>query len=289
MKADQFRTTTIRRGYVYSYYYESSAGGKPTILFLHGFPSTHRDWASQITYFAQKGYGIVAPDLLGYGKTSAPEDASEYKLQAIGQDVIDILNDLKVEKVIAIAHDWGCSLLSRMLNNYINYFSGAAFLALGYLSPQPNYDYKTVIAAFNQRYGYDIFGYWDFFAADDAVSLTEKNFKAQIDSFYSLLFPDDPLIWKTEMAPLRKAREWVEQNKQRPRAAFWTAEDKEAHKATLMQKGPRGAYNWYRAHHRALNNADEHAIPQERLNISIPTFLGGATKDYSCLIDAAKA
>lgn len=46
----------------------------------------------------------------------------------------------------------------------------------------------------------------------------------QIDSFYSIVFPDDPLIWKTDMAPLGKAREWVEQNKQRPRAAFWTAE-----------------------------------------------------------------
>lgn len=106
MDIGQLQTTTTRRGYVYSYYYKPSTKGKPTLLFLHGFPSTHRSWSAQITHFTQGGYGVIAPDLLGYGKTSAPNDAGEYKVQAMSNDIIDILNDLKVTKVIAVGHNW---------------------------------------------------------------------------------------------------------------------------------------------------------------------------------------
>ncbi|KAF9459269.1 Alpha/Beta hydrolase protein [Collybia nuda] len=284
MDVSQFRTTTTRRGYLYSYYYKAATLGKPTILFIHGFPSMHHNWSSQAPYFVQRGYGIIAPDMLGYGGTSAPDDVGEYKLRSMGEDIIDILNDLVVSKVIGVAHGIATLLLSRLLNTHASFFIGAAFLGLGYLPPQPTFDYKTEIAALNKLFGYDVFGYWDFFAAEDAVSLTEKN----IDSFYSLLFPDDPLIWRTDLAPLGKAREWIEQNTQRPRAAFWTAEDQEAHQAALMQKGLRGGLNWYKARHGALNNADEKSIPQEAVTISIPTFFGGATKDYICAIDIGR-
>lgn len=106
MDTTQFQTTTTRRGYVYSYYHKPSTDDKPTVLFLHGFPSTHRDWSAQIAYFVQRGYGVIAPDLLGYGKTSAPDDAGEYKMLAMVDDVVDILNDLKITKLIAVGHDW---------------------------------------------------------------------------------------------------------------------------------------------------------------------------------------
>lgn len=106
MDVSELKQTTTRRGYVYSYYYKPSTKSKPTVLFLHGFPSTHRGWSAQIAYFVQREYGVIAPDLLGYGKTSAPDDAGEYKLLAMGEDIIDILNDLKITKVIAAAHDW---------------------------------------------------------------------------------------------------------------------------------------------------------------------------------------
>jgi soluble epoxide hydrolase / lipid-phosphate phosphatase len=107
-------STITSRGHTYSYYRYVSTTGKPTILFLHGFPSTHRDWISQIDHFKAEGYGIVAPDLLGYGKTSAPEDVKEYKIQGITQDVINVLDACKVERAISVAHDWYASLVPLM-------------------------------------------------------------------------------------------------------------------------------------------------------------------------------
>ena len=106
MSENTTRTTTTRRGFVYSYHYAAPKDGKPTILFLHGFPSTHQDWAAQTTYFSDKGYGVIAPDLLGYGDTDAPEDANKYWLVDMAGDIVDILDDLRVDKVVGVGHDW---------------------------------------------------------------------------------------------------------------------------------------------------------------------------------------
>ncbi|KAF8459845.1 Alpha/Beta hydrolase protein, partial [Gautieria morchelliformis] len=56
------------------HYHPAKSAGLPTLLFLHGFPSTSGDWVCQVVYFSSKGYGVVAPDMLGYGGTSKPVD-----------------------------------------------------------------------------------------------------------------------------------------------------------------------------------------------------------------------
>ena len=111
LDGNSLHSTVVQRGFIYSYFYKSPSINQPTILFLAGFPSTYHDWTSQISYFADKGYGIIAPDLLGYGGTSAPEDVEDYKLLNIAGDVVDILNHEKVDKVIGVGHDWYASIL----------------------------------------------------------------------------------------------------------------------------------------------------------------------------------
>ncbi|KAF8885263.1 alpha/beta-hydrolase [Gymnopilus junonius] len=279
------RSTTTRRGFVYSYYHNVPSTGKPTILFLHGFPSTHSDWASQISFFSGKGYGVIAPDLLGYGGTSAPDDVSHYRMLNMAEDIIDIFGDLGVDKVIGVAHDWGSILLSRLLNTHSDRFLGAAFLVLGYVAPQADIDNDVQHTVFDEPVD-DIWGYFKFFAANDTPALIEKH--ASIDSFYSLVFPNDPLIWKTDLAPLDKAKQWIEQNKQLPRADFWTHEQKEEHKKALLKKGLRGPCNWYGAALAETNKADEALIAPEAHRVNVPTFYGAALKDYFCLAQVTK-
>ncbi|KAF9058455.1 Alpha/Beta hydrolase protein [Rhodocollybia butyracea] len=285
MDDGNFHSTTSLRGHIYSYYFVRQSLSKPTILFLHGFPSTSRDWASQVTFFSAKGYSILAPDLLGYGKTSAPSDIFEYKMLDMAQDIVDILEALKVEKVIGVGHDWGSFLLSRLLNTHVHRFLGAAFLAVGYIPPQPLFDYEAQISTMVKLVGYEVFGYWEFFAADDAPKLCEDN----IESFYSLLFPKDPMVWKTDLAPRGKSREWIERNKQGPRAGFWTDSERENHKINLLQRGLQGPLNWYRGRLTGMNNEDESKIPVESYSIGIPTFFGGALRDHIALAAGGKA
>ncbi|TFK39366.1 Alpha/Beta hydrolase protein [Crucibulum laeve] len=280
MDPQQYKTTKTRRGYTYSYYLSKSAEeSKPFILFLHGFPSTSQDWAGQVSYFANKGYNIIAPDLLGYGKTSHPEDAKEYQLVDIAEDVIDILNNENVEKVILIGHDWGSMLSSRIVNLFPERLSAVAFLAVGYSPPQADYDYEKYMALTKGMVGYELFGYWEYFSSKDSAKKCEEN----IDSFYSLLFPADPTIWKTDLGPRGKIREWVENNKQGPLASYLSHEEKESHKKALLEGGLLGPCNWYAAKAGGLSNEAEARIPQERYAFSIPSFYGAALQDYICI------
>ena len=108
MDRASYKTVTTKRGFTYSYYasVRDVNSAKPTLLFLHGFPSTSYDWRRQVEFFVPKGFPVIVPDLLGYGGTDKPIDAQFYKWGDMAGDVIDILDAEKVEKVIAIGPDW---------------------------------------------------------------------------------------------------------------------------------------------------------------------------------------
>lgn len=108
MDRASYKTVRTNRGFVYNYYASAPDGtnNKPTLLFLHGFPSTSYDWRRQVEFFALKGFPVIVPDLLGYGGTDKPADAQFYAWGDMAADVIDILDAEKVENVIAIGHDW---------------------------------------------------------------------------------------------------------------------------------------------------------------------------------------
>src|SRR5580692_737566 len=47
-------------------------GDGPAVLFCHGFPDTSYTWRRQMKAIASAGYRAIAPDMRGYGRSSAP-------------------------------------------------------------------------------------------------------------------------------------------------------------------------------------------------------------------------
>lgn len=45
-----------------------------TIFLLHGWPDLSLGWRNQIPLLLSKGLRVVAPDMMGYGGTDAPEE-----------------------------------------------------------------------------------------------------------------------------------------------------------------------------------------------------------------------
>ena len=78
---------------------------KPYLLLLHGFPSSSYDFRRQFDYFHERGYGILAPDLLGYGGTDKPEDLDAYRLKNMARDIIELLDCEGIGAVLGVSHD----------------------------------------------------------------------------------------------------------------------------------------------------------------------------------------
>ena len=98
-------TTKLPNGTTYSYIHITPSDEKPYILFLHGWPSSSYDWRHQISYFTKEGYGIIAPDLLGYGGTDKPKDLEAYRLKKMCREVVGILDVHDIKQVLGVAHD----------------------------------------------------------------------------------------------------------------------------------------------------------------------------------------
>lgn len=84
-------------------------GDGEAILFCHGFPDTAYTWRKQMLAVAEAGYRAIAPDMRGFGRSSAPEAATEYTpLQTTG-DFVGLLDALDIQSAIIVGHDWGAS------------------------------------------------------------------------------------------------------------------------------------------------------------------------------------
>lgn len=81
--------------------------GAPAVVFLHGFPELWYSWRHQMGYLAARGYRCVAPDLRGYGGTTAPPEPTSYTVFHIVGDIVALLDALHLPQVFVVGHDWG--------------------------------------------------------------------------------------------------------------------------------------------------------------------------------------
>jgi pimeloyl-ACP methyl ester carboxylesterase len=84
-------------------------GDGPAVLFCHGFPDTSYTWRRQMQAIASAGYRAIAPDMRGYGRSSAPEDSTLYTPLHTAGDLVGLLDALNITSAVLVGHDWGAS------------------------------------------------------------------------------------------------------------------------------------------------------------------------------------
>src|SRR5688572_30479639 len=82
------------------------AGGVPVLL-LHGFPQHGGMWDSIAPALHGDGLRTFAPDQRGYSSGARPPDADSYTMKRFVADAVSILDELELESVHVIGHDWG--------------------------------------------------------------------------------------------------------------------------------------------------------------------------------------
>lgn len=82
---------------------EVNPAGNPPVLLIHGLGSAGGDWVLQFGPLANAGYRVLAPDMRGFGRSSAPPEVT---VQAMAQDMV-----LFLERMSAVpAHVVGISM-----------------------------------------------------------------------------------------------------------------------------------------------------------------------------------
>ena len=94
----------------------AEAGAGPLVLLVHGWPESWYSWRHQIKGLADSGYRVIAPDMRGYGDTSSPAAAADYRIDILVADLVGLLDALGEEKAALIGHDWGSMVVCGMLH-----------------------------------------------------------------------------------------------------------------------------------------------------------------------------
>jgi pimeloyl-ACP methyl ester carboxylesterase len=84
-------------------------GGPPDaepILFLHGFPESHRTWRHQLRDLS-RAFFVVAPDQRGFAGSDKPEGVEHYRTDRIVDDVLALADALGLTSFTLAGHDWG--------------------------------------------------------------------------------------------------------------------------------------------------------------------------------------
>jgi pimeloyl-ACP methyl ester carboxylesterase len=89
------------------FYREAGQPTFPTILLLHGFPSSSHQYQQLMHILAAK-YHVLAPDLPGFGFTEIPESLNfKYTFANFATTVGSFLDVLKIEKFAVYVFDYG--------------------------------------------------------------------------------------------------------------------------------------------------------------------------------------
>ncbi len=84
--------------------YTDQGQGDIALVFVHCWCCNKGFWDAQVPYFAKK-YRVITLDLAGHGESG--QERNEYTIQAYGQDVAVVINELKLNKVILVGHSMG--------------------------------------------------------------------------------------------------------------------------------------------------------------------------------------
>jgi len=82
-------------------------GHGPLVLMCHGWPELWYSWRHQMVALAAVGFRAVAPDMRGFGRTTAPQDVAAYTILHNVGDMVALVAALGEKRALIVGHDWG--------------------------------------------------------------------------------------------------------------------------------------------------------------------------------------
>ncbi|CAN0919157.1 Epoxide hydrolase A, partial [Linum grandiflorum] len=217
---------------------EKGSSSGPLVLLLHGFPDFWYSWRHQITFLADRGYHVVAPDLRGCGDSDAPISHTSYSILHIVGDILGLLDHFGAQQAFVVGHDWGA-----LAAWYLSIFrpervKGLIALSVPFYQRNPE---AKVIESFRKIYGqgFYICQFQDPGRAEQAFA--RYDYLTVMKKFLLINKPDDNLV-----APM--GMEIIDYLETPAVLPPWITEDElQVYADKFQESGFTGPLNYYRA------------------------------------------
>jgi haloalkane dehalogenase len=93
------------------------------VLLMHGEPSWSYLYRKFVPPLVAAGHRVVAPDLIGFGKSDKPADRNDYTYERHVQWMSDWLTDLDLKDITLFCQDWGGLIGLRLVAAFPNRFA----------------------------------------------------------------------------------------------------------------------------------------------------------------------
>lgn len=217
-------------------------GEGPLVLMLHGFPESWYSWRHQFAPLAELGFKVAAPDLRGYGASSAPAGIENYSLECLSKDVIGIIKALGYEQAILVGHDWGAVLAWETACLYPDVIKAIASLSVPYLKRSNEQPMPKMRELFKDQFFYQLYF--------QEPGVAESEFEADIRTFLlkMLVGASGDSHINVDLIKAEPESEGLLVNVPLPdKLPSWlNATDLLIYESALYKNGLSGPLNWYR-------------------------------------------
>jgi pimeloyl-ACP methyl ester carboxylesterase len=199
-------------------------GEGPLVVLCHGFPELAYSWRHQIPALAQAGYHVIAPDMRGYGRSSAPAEVEAYDVVSLCGDMCGLLDALGEERAIFVGHDWGASVVWQLAVLHPERVSAVAGLSVPFVPRAP----AAPVPIMRRHLGEDFYIVW--FQQPDVAD--------------AALGAD---VRRTLTTSRQWTAQWAEEDGSARKRAPWLSEPELAVYVEAFERtGFTGGLNWYR-------------------------------------------
>jgi pimeloyl-ACP methyl ester carboxylesterase len=274
-----------------THYLECGPADGPLMVFLHGWPSIGLIWRAQMEAFAAEGWHCVAPDLRGFGDSSAPAAIGAYTTEAAVTDMGELHDHLGGMPAIWVGHDWGSVVAGALAAHEPGRCRGVVLTSVPYF-PEANALPTLVPLVDRAIYPAEHYpdGQWDYYRYytthfESAVADLDADRAATLASIYR---PGDPdaigKVWPSAVVTRHGGRfgEAHRAPPTEPDPTLWPPEDFDALVSAFDTRGFRPSCAWYMNDDANIAYA-QHAPDGGRL--TVPVLFVNGDWDAICSIE----
>jgi pimeloyl-ACP methyl ester carboxylesterase len=96
-------------GGVLVHYQEAGDANDPAVVLIHGFLASNFVWRDVLLPLSERGFRVVAPDLVGFGFSGKPADG-EYTIEAQARALVGLLGELGIERATLVGSSYGAAV-----------------------------------------------------------------------------------------------------------------------------------------------------------------------------------